>query len=154
MVHQIAGKARRSIAVAIAALNSGDRDMRRRGIARCRRAIVATRAVGVACLMNIGAARPARISRTRAGVTGDAVATGCRNVAGERSAALRALAALAGEGAVVAGIAACPDHRRMVHRIGSEARCRSVVAIAALDDTGRDMRRRRQPGRRRAIVTI
>ena len=75
-------------------------------------------------------------------------------MAGERSAALRALGALAGEGAVVAGIAACPDHRRMVHRIGNEARCRIVVAIAALDDTGRDMRRRRQPGRRRAVVTI
>ena len=42
VIHRIGGEAVGGIAVAIAALDPGDRDMRRRRVARRRRAIVTT----------------------------------------------------------------------------------------------------------------
>ena len=103
--------------------------------------------------MDIDAAGPARVGRTRAGVAGDAVTTARRHVAGVRRGALRTLRALACERAVVTGIAAARAHRRVVHRIGDKARCRIAVAVAALDTGDRDMRWRCVAGRRRAVVT-
>ena len=54
MVHGVGGEGRSGIGVAIAALNASHRDMRRRGVAGRRRAVVAARAIGVCRPMRIG----------------------------------------------------------------------------------------------------
>jgi hypothetical protein len=82
MVHCVGHKTCRGIGVAIAALDAGHRNMRRRGHpGRCC-PVVTTRAIGIACLMDISAACPACISRGRTGMAGDAVAATSRHVAG------------------------------------------------------------------------
>ena len=103
--------------------------------------------------MDVGPARPAREAGGCAGVACGAVTTARRHVAGIRRGALRPLRALAGERAVVTGIAAARVHRRVVHRIGDKARCRIAMAVAALNPGDRNMRRRGVAGRRRAVVT-
>ena len=154
MVHRVGGEARRRIGVAIAALDAGDRNVRRRRHAGRRRAVVAVRAIGVGRLVNEGATGPAREGRGRTGVAGHAILAIGRDVTGIRRSPLRTFGALARIGAVVAGVAAGAAHRRVVHRIGVEARRRIGVAIAALHDTGRNMRRRGQAGRGQTVVAI
>ena len=152
MVHRIGDEARCRIGVAIAALNAGYRDMRRCGVAGCRRAVVTARAIGIAGLVDIDATSPTREVTGRRRVAGGAVPSTGRHVAGIRCRSLRALRAFARVRTVVAGVAAARAHRRMIHRVADEARCRIGVAIAALDASYRDMRRRGVAGRRRAIA--
>ena len=152
MVHRIGDKARCRIRVAVAALDASDRDMRWRRIASRYGPVVAARAVGVACLMDVRGTSPACIGSAGAGVAGDAVTTARRHVAGVRRGGLRPLRALACERAVVTSIAAAGTHRRMVHRIGGKARCRIVMAVAALNAGDRDVRRRGIACSRRAVV--
>ena len=52
----------------------------------------------------------------------------------------------------MAGVAPAGADRSMVHRIDGEARCRVVVAVAALNTCHRDVRWRLHAGRRRAVV--
>ena len=151
--HRVGRKARRRIGVAIAALDAGHRDVRRRGIAGRSRAVVTARAIRVARLVNVSRPRPAGEGRGRAGVAGDAVLTIGRHVAGIRCGSCRAFCALRGVRAVVAGIAAAGAHRRVRHRVGRKARRGIGVAIAALDAGHRDVRRRGMAGRDRAVVT-
>ena len=104
--------------------------------------------------MGVGAAGPAREARRRARVTGDAVPTAGRDVTGIGRGAVGTLVPLARIGTIVAGVAAAGAHRRVVHRVGDEARRRVGVAVAALDAGHRDVRRRRLAGRGRAVVTV
>ena len=154
VVHRIGDEARRRVGVAVAALDAGRRDMRRRGLAGRGRAVVTARAVGVGRLMGVSAAGPTGEACRRARMTGDAVPAVRRHMTGIRGGALRALGALARVGAVVAGVAACSAHRRVVHRVGDEARRRVGVAVAALHDAGRNMRRRRHAGGDQTVVAI
>ena len=94
MGHRVGGEARRRVGVAIAALDAGHRNMRRRGVAGRDRPVVAARAIGIARLVGVNAARPAGEGRGRAGVAGEAVASRRRHVAGIRGRAQRALGAL------------------------------------------------------------
>jgi hypothetical protein len=73
MVHRISRKACRSFGVTIAALDAGNRDMRWRGIARCRRPVVAGRAICVGSSMDISGPRPTRVTIRSLSVAGDAV---------------------------------------------------------------------------------
>ena len=73
VVHRVGDEARRRVGVAVAALDAGHRNVRRRGLAGRGRAVVTARAIGVGRLVGVGAARPAGEGRGRAGVTGDAV---------------------------------------------------------------------------------
>ena len=150
--HRVGDEACRRVGVAIAALDAGDRDMRRRGVAGCDRPVVAAYAIGIARLVGVNAARPTGEGGGRAGVAGDAVASCRRHMAGIRGRTLRSFGALRGIGTVVTGVAARRAHRRMGHRVGDEA-CRRVgVAIAALDAGDRDMRRRGVAGCDRPVV--
>ena len=56
--HRVGGEARRRVGVAIAALDAGHRDMRRRLLAGRGRAVVAARAVGVARLVGVNRRPP------------------------------------------------------------------------------------------------
>jgi hypothetical protein len=88
-------------------------------------------------------------------VTSDAVLTVGRNVTGERRRALRALGSLAGERAVVTRVAAAGADRRMAwhaHGVGDKARCRVGVAVAALNSSHWNVRRRLHASRGGAVV--
>jgi hypothetical protein len=153
--HRIGGKARGRIGMAVAALNTRHRNVRRRGHAGRRRAVVAARAVGVGGRVGELPACPAGESRGRAGVTGDAVAAVGRDVTGERRRALRALSSLTGERAVVTGVAAAGADRRVTghaHRVGGKARGRIGMAIAALNTRHRNVRRGLHASRGGAVV--
>jgi len=100
----------------------------------------------------MGAARPTGEACGRARVTGNAIGTIGRHMAGERRRAHRALRALAGIGTIVTGIAPAAADRGVVHRVDREACCRIVVAVAALDSCYRDVRRRGVAGRGGAVV--
>ena len=152
MGHRVGDEARRRIGVAIAALDAGDRDMRRRGVAGCDRPVVAARTIGIARLVGVDGTGPAGEGCGRAGMAGDAVASRRRHVAGIRGRSQRALGAFADVRAVVAGVAARRAHRRVVHRVGDETGRRIGVATAALDAGDRDMRRRGQAQRQRVVV--
>jgi hypothetical protein len=80
--HRVGRKARCRIGVAIAALDAGHRNVRRRSVAGRYRAVVAARAIGVARLMGIDGPSPAGEGRGRAGVAGDAVTPGRCHVTG------------------------------------------------------------------------
>ena len=82
----------------------------------------------------------------------DAIFAIGRDVAGERGRALRALRSLAGERAVVTGVAAAGADRAVSHGVGREVRCRIGVAVAALNAGHRHVRRRLQTGRGGAVV--
>jgi hypothetical protein len=97
VIHGVGRKARCGVVVAVAALNSGYRNVRRRCHAGRGGAVVAARTIGVARSVGELAARPAGEGRSRAGVTGDAVAAVGRDVTGERCRAQRAGCALAGK---------------------------------------------------------
>ena len=133
VVHRVGDEARRRVGVAVAALHGTGRNVRRRRQPGRGGAVVAARAIGVARLVDVGAAGPAGEARGRAGVAGDAVAAAGRDVTGIGGGALRTLGALGRVRAVVAGVAAARAHRRVVHRVGGEARRRVGVAVAALD---------------------
>ena len=145
MLHRISREARGRIGVAVAALNSRNWDVRRRGHASCRGAVVAARAIGVGCRVGEGGARPAR----RVLVTGRAVGRG-----GDVTCALALCArrSLAGIGTVVAGAAGYSGDRRVVHRIGREARRRIAVTVAALDPGDGNVRRGLHAGCGGAVV--
>ena len=105
--------------------------------------------------VGVFAARPAGEGRGRAGVTGLAVAAVGRDVAGIGRGADCARGALAGERAVVTGVAAAGADRRMTrhaHRVGHKTRRRIGVAAAALNPGHRNMRRRLHTGRGGAVV--
>ena len=68
MVHRIGDEARGRIAMAIAALGRCRRDMRRRGKAGRRLAVMAIHAVGIGRTVDECAAGPAREARRRARV--------------------------------------------------------------------------------------
>ena len=153
MGHRIGGEARRRIGVTIAALNAGDRDMRRRGVAGRGCSVMAIGTVRVARRMDIGRARPGCVTIGCFRVASDAVLAIRRQMARVRRSALRTFRAFGGVGPAVTGIAARSAYRGVVHCVGYEAHCRIVVAVAALNRRRRDMRRRRHAGRRRSIVT-
>ena len=153
VVHRVGDEARRRVGVAVAALDAGHRDVRRRGIAGRGRPVVTARAIGVARLMGVDAAGPAReVWPQLAWQVTQSRPVG-RHVTGIGRSSLRALGALARVGTVVTGVAAARAHRRVVHRVGDEARRGVGVAVAALDAGHRDMRRRGIAGRGRAVVT-
>ena len=79
--HRVGRETRCSIRVAVAALHDAGRNMWRRGQAQCGGAVVATRTIGVARLMRVGATGPTVEGRSRGGVAGDAVAPRGRHVA-------------------------------------------------------------------------
>ncbi|WP_213030210.1 hypothetical protein, partial [Acinetobacter baumannii] len=58
MTHRVGHEARRRIGVAIAALNGGGRNVRRRRHAGRSGAVVAARAIGIGCRVRIGATGP------------------------------------------------------------------------------------------------
>ena len=95
--HRVGRKARRRVGVAIAALNSGHRNMRRRLHAGCRGAAMATRTVGIGRRVGEFPARPAGEGRGRASVAGYAVVAIGRDVAGKGGRSKRAGRSLAGE---------------------------------------------------------
>ena len=74
--------------MAVAALDAGDRDMRRRGQAERDCPVVATGAIGVAREVNISAACPTGEARRGVGVTGDAVSPTGRHMTWERTQSL------------------------------------------------------------------
>ena len=82
VIHGVGDETRRRIAMAVAALNRRGRNVGRRRQAGRRRSIVARRAIGIAGLMEIDTACPAR--EARIGMTGHAVAPGGRHMVGER----------------------------------------------------------------------
>ena len=153
--HGVGRKTRRRVGVAAAALNTRNRNMRRRLHAGGGRAIVAARTISIGRCMGEFSASPARESRGRAGVTADAVGTIGWDVAGERPDAERALRSLSGKGTVVTGVASTGADGSMpcnAHGVGRKTRCRIGVAIAALNAGHRNMRRSRQTGRGCAVV--
>jgi hypothetical protein len=78
MTHRVCSKALGRVGMAVAALNRASGNMRRRGLAGGGGAVVAARAIGVACLVDVSATGPACESRGRTGVASNAVAaTGC-----------------------------------------------------------------------------
>jgi len=68
VVHRVCHEARRGIDVAIAALNSSGRNMRWRRKAKRSRPIVASGAIRIAWLVDVGASSPTGESRRRAGM--------------------------------------------------------------------------------------
>ena len=142
MVHRIGHEARRCIDVAIAALDCADRNMRRCLQSFRGRPIVTGRTIGVARLVRIMAAGPARKIRSRACVASDAVDAPCCDMIWIRGRALRAFHSLAGIRPVMAFIASAGAHRWVVHRIGRKARRCIGVTIAALNNANWDVRRR------------
>ena len=83
MTHGVGREARCRIGMAIAALNRCHRNVRRRGHAGGGGAVVTARAIGIGGRVSKLAARPARESRCRAGVTGNAIGAIGRDVASE-----------------------------------------------------------------------
>jgi len=154
MVHRVGREARCRVGVAVAALNSRYRDVRRRDHAGRRGAVVAARAVGVGCRVGECSARPAGERRGRTRVAGHAILAAGRHVARQRSCTLGALRSLSRVRAIVASITSAGADRGMVHRVGREARRRICVTIAALNSRHRDVRRRLQAGRRRAVMAV
>ena len=152
MVHRIGREARRGIDVAIAALDAGHQNVRwRRQTSRCC-AVMAVRAIRVGCRMGVEAASPARETCGCAGMTSDAITTGSRDMARIGGRAKGTFGSLGCIGPTMASVAAAGAHRGMVHRIGREARRRIDVAIAALDPGNGHVGRRRQTGRRCAVM--
>ena len=78
--HRVADETRRGIGMAIAALDAGDRDMRRGRHAQRNFSIVTSRANRIAWLMNVCPAGPTRESRGSTRMAGDAVSTARRDV--------------------------------------------------------------------------
>ena len=154
MIHRVGGEARRGIGVAIAALDAGHGDMRRRGIAGRGCTVVAVRAVRIRRLMDVSCPRPSGKADSRLGVAGDAVQAVGGQMASIRRGALCALRAFCRVRTIVAGVATAGAHRRVRHRVGDEARSRVAMAVAALNAGHRNMWRRRQAGRRRAVVAV
>ena len=79
-------------------------------------------------------------------------AVGCARRDMAASLGLSTTGALAGIRSVVAGITPAGGDRRVTHRIGRETRCRVGVAVAALDPSHRNVRRRGLAGRGGAVV--
>ena len=157
MIHGVGRETRRRIVVAVAALDSRHRDVRRRLHTGRGGAVVAVRAIGIGGRVSEFPPRPAGEGRRCAGVTGDAVAAIGRDMAGEGSRTLRALGPLTGERAVMAGVTPAGADGCMAghaHRIGRKARRRVGMAVAALDSGHRNVRRRCQAGRGGAIVAV
>ena len=155
--HRIGDKTHRCIGVAAAALNSGHRNVRRCLHAGCGGAVVTARAIGVGGRMGELATRPAGERRSRTGVATGAITPAGRNMAGERCGTDGTGRSLAGERAVVAGIAAAGADGAVTghaHRVGGKTRRRVGVAAAALDSRHRDVRRRLHTGRGGAVVTV
>ena len=153
--HRVGRKVRRRVGVAIAALNSGHRNMRRRLHARRGGAVVATRTVGVGRRVSEFPTRPTREGGGGAGVAGAAVVAIGGDMAGEGGCSQCAGRSLRGERAAMAGIAPAKADRRMArhtHSIDAEIRGRIGMAVAALNSRHRHMRRRCHAGRRAAIV--
>jgi hypothetical protein len=96
MVHGVGGEARRRIGVAIAALDSPGRNVRRCCHSGCRRAVVASRAVRIRDLVDVSAAGPAGEVSRGGGMTRDAVASAGRDMTGIGRGTLRTLRAFAG----------------------------------------------------------
>ena len=145
VIHRVGREARSRVRMAIAALDRPGRNMGWRTHASCRRSIVASRAIRVGGLVDVGPARPAGEAGCSAGVTSDAVAASSGNVARVRCSTLGALGAFCGVRTAVAGVAAGGAHCRVVHGIDQETWGRVGVAVAALDAGHRNMRRRGQP---------
>ena len=153
--HGVGRKAHRRVDVAIAALNAGHRDMRRRLHTGRGGAVVAARTVGVSRGMGKRSADPAGESRGGAGMAADAVLAIGRDVTREGCRTQGALGAFAGERTVVTGVAAAGvDGRvsRHAHGVGRETCHRVGVAAAALNAGHRNMRRRGHARRGRAVV--
>ena len=130
MAHRIGGEARRGVGVAVAALYSCHRNMRRRRHARRRRSIVAIAAIGIRGRVREFSARPAHIAATsRRSVTRDAILAIGRNVPWVGRRAIGAFGALPRICSVMAAVAARRRHRRMAHRLGGEARRRVAMAV-------------------------
>jgi len=83
-------------------------------------------------------------------MAGDAVAAAGRQVSGRS--AERTFCSFAGVGAVVAGVAAAGAHLGVVHGVDAETCRRVLVAVAALERPGRNMRRRLHAGGGRVVV--
>ena len=113
--HCVGSEARRSIGMAVAALDAGYRDVWRRGVASCRDTIMAIRAIRVGRLMDVCAAGPTRVGRPGGGVTGYAVLTAGRHVTGIRGRTIGTLGSLARVAAIVARVTTAATHRRVRH---------------------------------------
>ena len=151
--HCVGSEARRGIGVAVAALDAGHRDVRRRGISGCRDTVVAIRAIRVGRLMDVYAAGPTRVGRLGGGVTDCAVLAACRHVTGIRRRTICTLGSLARVATIVARVATAATDRRVRHRVGREARRGIGMTAAALHGPRRYVWRRRHTGSCRAVVT-
>jgi hypothetical protein len=153
--HRIGREVRCRIGVAVAALNSRHRNVRRRLQTSRGGAVMATRTIGIGGRMGEFSTGPAGKGRGRAGVTGDAISAIGWDVARKGCGADCTRRTLAGERTVVAGVAPAGADRRMAwnaHRVGDKARCRIGVAIAALNARHRNVRRRLQTSRGGAVM--
>ena len=103
--------------------------------------------------MDKRAAGPTDVACSGGRVTGGAVLSARRYMVGELGGAVGTLVALRSERTVVASIAACPTHRRMVHRVSGEGRRRVGVTRTALRCARRNMRRRHLPGCDYVVMT-
>ena len=133
MAHRICSEALGTVGMAVAALNCAGRDMRRGGHPGCGGSVVAGCAVCVRRLVNIRRTRPTCESGGSSCVADGAILAASWNVTGIRCRTVGAFCSLGGENAIMAGVAAAAAHRRMVHRVGDEARRRVGMAIAALN---------------------
>ena len=111
MVHGVGGEARSRIGVAAATLHRTRRYVRRCLHSQCDLAIVTGRAIGVACRVDVGAARPTGETGRRAGVTGHTILAVRRHMIGEGSGAHCAFRTFTRVGTVVAGVTAGRAHR-------------------------------------------
>jgi hypothetical protein len=153
VAHRVGRETRGRIGVAVAALDHCHWNVRRRRHAGRGSAVVTARTVGIGRRVGELTARPTGEGRGCAGVTGDAVAAIGGDVAGKRRRTLRAFRSLAGERAVVTGVAPAGADRTVIHGVSRETRRRIVVTVAALDSGHRDMRRRLHAGCGGAVVT-
>lgn len=102
--------------------------------------------------MDKRAAGPTDVACSGGRVTGRAIFATRRYMVSELDGAVCALSALRRIRTVVAGVAACPTHRRVVHCVSGEGWRRIGVTRTALRCARRNMRRRHLPGRDYVIM--
>src|SRR6516164_3944218 len=156
MVHRVGGEARSRIGVAVAALESTRRNVRRSGVASRSGTVVAVRAIGVGCRMDVGATGKARIAAAHSeSMACHAILAIGRDMPRIVGDAVGAFGTLRAVGAIVAGVAAAGADcgvTRLPHGVSGEARCGIDMAVAALDARHGNVWRRGQPGGSGTVV--